>query len=250
MTTINDISDFARILQEQPEWVATLRSLLLTEELLNLPAQFAEFVQETRENNRVANERLTRLEVLVQGQGEQLRQLQVLVQGQQEQLRLLNELQTQMNARQNSFEGRLANYEGALYEGRVRHQALYRAEHYLGLEEPYLALVQDDQSAPQLNRAISLALNGRTISQEQSDDLHNADLIISGRNGRHAVFEISLTAAESDITRARRRADILASITGEPVSPAIIAVNLPQLEKDRAFHAGVDTFVIPFNRSS
>ena len=98
--------------------------------------------------------------------------------------------------------------------------------------------------------ALGKAVESGVVTLEECDDLTNSGLIVSGLNGRHAVFEISLTAAESDITRARRRADILASITGEPVSPAIIAVNLPQLEKDRAFHAGVDTFVIPFNRSS
>ena len=36
-----------RILKEQPEWAAAIRSLLLSEELLALPARFAEFVQVT-----------------------------------------------------------------------------------------------------------------------------------------------------------------------------------------------------------
>ena len=68
-TAISDISDLARILEEHPEWAETLRSLLLTKELLELPAQFAAFVQEmrefvrvTQEQNRRADERQARSE--------------------------------------------------------------------------------------------------------------------------------------------------------------------------------------------
>ena len=55
MTTIDNIADLVRILKEQPEWADTIRSILLTEELLNLPARFAEFVQLTQESNRLGS---------------------------------------------------------------------------------------------------------------------------------------------------------------------------------------------------
>ena len=62
-TTINDISDLARILAERPEWAETLRSLLLSREVLTQPeklaqltervegltAGFDQFIRETRE---------------------------------------------------------------------------------------------------------------------------------------------------------------------------------------------------------
>ena len=71
-TTINDISDLARILAERPEWSDTLRSLLLTKEILDLPTALAEltrvvneFIQEQRETNQRADERLARLEQVV-----------------------------------------------------------------------------------------------------------------------------------------------------------------------------------------
>ena len=71
-TTINDISDLARILAERPEWSDTLRSLLLTKEILDLPTALAEltrvvndFIQEQREINQRADERLARLEQVV-----------------------------------------------------------------------------------------------------------------------------------------------------------------------------------------
>ena len=61
MTTINDIADLLRIIKEQPEWAEAVRGALLSEEVLSLPERFNEFVQLTRENNRIANERLTEL---------------------------------------------------------------------------------------------------------------------------------------------------------------------------------------------
>ena len=71
-TTINDISDLARILAERPEWSDTLRSLLLTKEILDLPTALAEltrvvndFIQEQREINQRADARLSRLEQVV-----------------------------------------------------------------------------------------------------------------------------------------------------------------------------------------
>ena len=69
MTTINDISDLARILQERPEWLSAIRGLVLTEEVLRLPETMAaltktveELAKQTAEQFRVINERLGRLE--------------------------------------------------------------------------------------------------------------------------------------------------------------------------------------------
>lgn len=71
-TTINDIGDLARILTERPEWVETLRSLLLSREVLTQPEKLAQlteqvagltermdqFTQETREHNRRTDARM------------------------------------------------------------------------------------------------------------------------------------------------------------------------------------------------
>ena len=62
MTTINDITDLIRLLQEDPAWAEALRNVLLTKELLELPETFAAFATETRENFRTVNRRLGSLE--------------------------------------------------------------------------------------------------------------------------------------------------------------------------------------------
>ena len=69
-TTINDIGDLARILAERPEWAETLRSLLLSREVLTQPEKLAQltervegltermdqFIRELRETNQELRE--------------------------------------------------------------------------------------------------------------------------------------------------------------------------------------------------
>ena len=67
-TTITDIADLSRILQENPEWREHFRALLLTSELLELPAAMAAltaevraFIVEQREINDRADARMDAL---------------------------------------------------------------------------------------------------------------------------------------------------------------------------------------------
>ena len=239
MTSINDIADLARILKEQPEWADTIRSLLLSEELLNLPARFAEFVQLTQESNRITNERLGRLETVVGQLATRTGNLETVV-GQ-----LATQMQ-RMETRMGRVEGRFSNFEGSDYERRVRTRALVRARDILGLEDPYLALTQDGTIAPQLNSIIAQAIGNGSISREQSTDLHETDLIISDQSNRHMVVEVSLTADEDDIARAKRRADTMRAATGGTVSPVVITAILSDAQSAQAVDQEVTTFIIPY----
>ena len=67
-TVVNDISDLSRILQENPDWREHFRALLLTPEILGLPAALAaltaelrEFIAEQREINARADARMDAL---------------------------------------------------------------------------------------------------------------------------------------------------------------------------------------------
>ena len=239
MTSINDIADLARILKEQPEWADTIRSLLLSEELLNLPARFAEFVQLTQESNRITNERLRGLETVVGQLATRTGSLETMVG------KLATQMQ-RMETRMGRVEGRFSNFEGSDYERRVRTRALVRARDILGLDDPYLALTQDGTIAPQLNSIIAQAIGNGSISREQSTDLHETDLIISDQSNRHMVVEVSLTADEDDIARAKRRADTMRAATGGTVSPVVITAILSDAQSAQAVDQEVTTFIIPY----
>lgn len=244
--TINDIADLARILKEQPEWADTIRGILLGEAVLNLPAQLTEFIQATQEINRQVREELAQLAQQSAQHNQQLAQINELL-AQHSQLLAQQRLeQNNLQTRMSRAEGRLGNLEGNDYERRIRAKAVFRAQHILGLENAYIALTQDSQAAPQFHSAITRAINRGLISLDQAGDLYDADLIISDANNRHVVIEVSITADEADITRARRRADLLTTATGGPATPALITAYLNEIQQEQAQAASVATFLIPY----
>ena len=218
MTTINSIGDLVRILKEQPEWADTIRGILLSAELLNLPAQFAEFVRVTQEHNQLINQRLERLE----------------------------DRMDRVETRLVRLEGRVGNLEGSDYERKVRYRILARAQRRFGLENAYLALTQNDPEAPQLSSAVALAINAGSITSEQSEDLNDADIIISAQGNRHVAVEVSMTADEFDVERAKRRAAILRTVTDGTVTPVVITANPAGVKQDQAAEQEVAAFVIQY----
>jgi hypothetical protein len=218
MTTINSIGDLVRILKEQPEWADTIRGILLSEELLNLPSQFAEFVRVTQEHNQLINQRLERLE----------------------------DRMDRVETRLVRLEGRVGNLEGSDYERKVRYRILARAQRRFGLENAYLALTQNDPEAPQLSSAVARAINAGSITPEQSEDLHDTDIIISAQGNRHVAVEVSMTADEFDVERAKRRAAILRTVTDGTVTPVVITANPAGVKQDQAAEQEVAAFVIQY----
>ena len=160
MTTINTIQDLARILQEQPTWAEALRALLLTQELLDLPARFDRFVeiqQETneaqREFNQLTDRRLHALEARLDS----------------------------IDGRLDNMQGRLGNLEGGQYERTARNKALARTWTVLGFRQPRVVLNQDGLTDPQLSRAIDHAIQEGRVAGHSYSGLFEADLVISAR---------------------------------------------------------------------
>ena len=211
MTTINTIEDLARILRDQPTWAEALRALLLTQELLDLPGRFDRFVEAQHKANEA----------------------------QQETNRLTGQ-------RLNAIEGRLGNLEGGQYERTVRTKALARSRFTRGFAGSYVALNQDGLTDPRLNSAIDQAIRNGLVSQDGCADLFESDLIISALDNRHAAVEVSLTADQDDIDRAKTRVGILAAITEGAVTPVVITSRLNPAQSAQAEAAGVTTFVIPY----
>ena len=204
MTTIQTIEDLARILREQPTWAEALRALLLTQELLDLPARFDRFVEIQQETNHLTDRRL------------------------------------------NSIDGRMGNLEGAQYERSVQNKALAYTQLTLGMDAPHVALNQASLLDPQFNNTVSQALREGRVSREDFASLFDADLVISARDNRHAVIEISITLDADDITRARERSTIMESVTGGTVTPMVITSRLDPAQSAQAEREGVRVFVIPY----
>ena len=236
ITTINTIEDLVRILREEPTWAEALRALLLSDDVLDLPARFDRFVAE---HDHFVEEQKQFNDEVRQFRDEQYQF--------NDEMRQFREEQKQFNSRTdrrlNSIEGRLGNLEGGQYERNVRSKAFARSITILGFSSPYIAHTLDGVNDPGLTSHIQRALRSGRISQENISELFDVDLIISADDNRHAVFEISLTADNDDIRRAKTRAGILAEVTGGEVNAVVITSNLRQPQRRQAEAEDVAIFV-------
>ena len=243
MTTINTIEDLARLLREQPTWADALRALILSEDLLDLPARLDKFIEEQQQ----VNKELRQFKDEQQQVNKELRQFKDEQRQFNEEQRQFNEEQRQFNQdaiqRLNSIEGRLGNLEGGEYERKSRSRALARSMLVLGFESPYIAFNQEGVVDPRLTSAIERAVRSGKVAREHMGELYEADLIISANDNRHAVFEVSVTADNDDILRAKARAGILANITDGDVRAVVITANLRQPQRRQAEIEDVTVFL-------
>ena len=193
---VNNFQDILDALEQNPALRDQLRSYILTEELLQLPAQF----------------------VLLRADVDELKVGQARLEGRMDRL---EDGQSRLEGRMGRLEGRFGNVEGHQYEERAASRIIIRA-HVMGIEYPQIALAQTGPVRQQFHDFMAAAMENGLVSYAEYEDLSETDLILRGGNRRHAVVEISLGADEDDIDRAVRRAVILNKATGEPVTPVVV----------------------------
>ena len=278
MTSPRRSEEIIQEIQNDPQLAAQLRAHILGTEFLQLPTAVRqsqdqivrlmqtqlEITAETRRNQEATTAAIEHLAKTMADMAERFdRRLTAVEQIQQEMaasIQSMNLRQDRMEQRQDrmeqrlevtdrridSIEGRLGNLEGSDYERKVRYRVLSRAESRLGLRGAYLALTQNDPMAPQLTSAFAQATRDSLISRDESEDLQQTDIIISGRNNHHVVAEVALTADNDDILRASRRAGVMRRITGGTVSPVVVTATLNVPQRDQAAASDVDTFLIAY----
>ncbi len=257
MTTIRDIADFVRIINEQPEWNDTIRGILLGRELLELPQRFAEFVRVTEENNRLVAERLGRLESDVAELKTGVAELQT---GVAELKTGVAELQTDMSEmktwrsettlRLDRIEGRLGNLEGAELERRVHSDIANIASRWLGLNRVRIMQSRIVARSPEFQDLIDDAEEQNVVTFDQGDHLEKTDIIVSARrrNDRqpvHLAIEVSRTIADYDITRAQERAETLSAILETPAISVVVGGSIEQSQQELAANLGVFAIILP-----
>ena len=149
MTTINDIHDLVELLQTHLDWAETLRNLILTRELLDLPQTQAQALQNWAETNQA--------------------------------IARLDASNAASLASQMMLHGRMGQLAGHDYE----HEAERLAPRFLAreLDVQDAAVLQRGWTAPAPEYAPDLinicrqALERGDINQEEDDDLFRADLV-------------------------------------------------------------------------
>ena len=255
MVTIHNSDDILRLLANKPEWKAAVRREILTEELMNLPARFDQFVsnverfqektehfQEKTEHFQEKTERFQEKTERFQADTEQFiteqrqfnkdtRQAISELQQFREEQHQFNEEQREFNHRVEGFMDRadarfarieddISNMRGAHARANALGQAEYIAED-MGFQI-VRSLSRDDMR--ELVRTSDTT--GIPVSQQRS--FREADLVIEAtdQNGatHYIAVEISNQADERDTRRATRNAEFLTRFTGNPAHAAIASV--------------------------
>ncbi len=193
MTTINNIEDLIRLLDENPEWLEAVRARILTRDLLELP------------------ERVDRL-------SESLDRLSQVVAD------FVEATNQRFNATDNALAA-IRNDIGILKGGHARTAALshsYTIARKIGLKR---VRNLTDEDLWNMTDTVDIS----DISSNQIDSFHLADLVIEAADSsgetRYIAVEISYTADDRDIDRAIRNAGFLTRFTGCVAHPVIAGVH-------------------------
>ena len=153
-----------------------------------------------------------------------------------------------MDERFDRMEGRLDNTAGANYELKVQKNLGSIAGQHLRLRRTRTLKgprTDDDQN---LRNRVDDAEDSGIITESENHDMWLLDLIFSGRrrdDGNEVLVaaEISITAGDDDISRAKERAETLHKATDNETIPVVIAEHIDRERQDAAEQAGV--FIIP-----
>jgi vacuolar-type H+-ATPase subunit I/STV1 len=232
--TVEEFLDLVRILEERPEWRAELRRLVLTDEILTLPALVRELTEaQRRTEERVealteaqhrTEERFAAVEdrviALVDAQHRIEMQLVALTEAQQrteQEIAALVEAQRRTEQRIGTLTNDMADVKGVVLELRYQH----RAHAY------FAPLIRRTRvlSADEIDTLLEGAVVQGQLSEAEADEILLADLLLRGRRRTdnaevYVVVEISWKIDPYDVERSVRRAALLSRL-GTPALPVV-----------------------------
>ncbi len=146
--------------------------------------------------------------------------------------------QARMEIRQDRMDGQLSNLTGTSYERKIAKRAARIVRRYLDVRNAELVYSLANPGNAHLSNLLYQATEDGLISDEQANDLEDADLILlgSGPGGEPAyvVVEVSITVADSDVDRAARRARALQTASGVATQAAVIGTAISDANRQRA----------------
>ena len=234
MATINTIEDLIRILDENPEWTEALRSRLLTQELLDLPARLAEYVKSNNERLDTIEARLDTIEARLDTIDRQLE----IVKAQLQSLELRID---RLDRRMERFENDMARFRSRHASEMVKEQSDIMADE-LGYRKVQTLTRRD------LLRMVNAA-DTEDISRSDLRSFRRADLIVEAVEDSigescYLAVEISFTVNGRDTTRAIRNAKFLSRFTGLRAVPVVSGVRKDDLVNSDLTAGNVSWFEI------
>ena len=220
MVTINTSDDLLRVLKENPEWKEAVRREILSEQLLNLPARFDQYVEEQQGFNEEQRQFNAQTQEFIEEQRQFNAQTQEFI-----------EEQRQFNARIDSFvvrtDARFGRLEGDLSNMKDEYSISKTVRDAEGIAYDMGFKFVGTLSISEL---LALVTSNDTADLATGDlrSFRLADLVVEATDEdgatHYIAMEISYTADERDTYRALRNADYLARFTGHPAHAAIASI--------------------------
>ena len=272
MFAINDIADFVRILKEEPEWAASIRGLLLGQEMLDMSTRLEGYIHATEEHNRLVRERLDKQEhnsgilaTRVDALTEQMVALTACVEtltarvnALTEQMVALTEQMVALTARVNALTeqvrdlkgqinrltGQVGNLDGAELERRVSVNIVNFANFQLGLNQVQVLKSAVVHTHSELQTLLLSAVDQKLLTDNEASQIGFSDIVLlaSRRDSAcsvYVVIEVSRSIADNDIVRAERRAQALARASGLEAMPVIIGARISEKQQTLAENRNV-----------
>ena len=263
MTTINDIQDLVRIMEDRPEWRRELQRVLLTTDMhdtaslitetAKLAAKNAESIaanaEATAANTKSIDrlettvaetaalvaknsESIDRLETLVTKNSESIDRLETtvaetaaLVAKNSESINMLDASTKRLTETTRIQSGHIGDMRGLFASQKVVREAAIIADR-IGLVTVQTLEPQDIIDIWNIGKSKGLT---EGISKGDEDSFKNADLVVTARTDDgtscYIAVEISYTVDERDTTRAIRNAEYITRFTETPTYAAVAGVS-------------------------
>ena len=201
--TVRDFHDLVELLQQQPDWRAELRRLVLSEELLTLP----QLVRGLAESQQRLEQRVAELAEAQRRTEQRVAELHEAQIKTEQRIAELVEAQTKTEQRLGRIEIDHGSFKGFLLEERHRQRPFLFFRSLVRKPRVLFERGLDDLLDEPVARG--------TLSQAQADDVVRADVVVQGRlttdrSEVYLVVEVSWGIGTSDVERAARRARLLA----------------------------------------
>ena len=222
-TPINTFQDILDALERDPALRDALRRHILSEELLQLPAAFAAFVEAQRDFNE-------RVDAFIETQTRWNERVDTFIETQTR----WNQEQTRWNVNTEARMGRMESDMSSLKGEYARSRTIQDAPGIaadMGLE--YVRTLTNDD----LRR-----MAGNSLTRDTARSFRNADLVIEATDGNethYIAMEISFTADRREADRAQRNANLISRFTGKRALPAVASVR-----NDHDIQADLDAGIV------
>ncbi len=236
---INTFQDILDAMERNPELRDALRRHILTDDLLELPAQvkaltetvaaLAETVKVLSETVAVLTKDVEAIKADLSSLTEKVNSLAEKVSGLTEKVDSLTDSHEAMRIDLDRIGGHVSNLLGTDYESTVARYADRLARRHLRLISPAVTTRARGPNATLPLPVGDQAAEAGRISWDEADDLALSDVIVAALTEAgedvFVVAEISMTVQQKDRENATRRADILQRATGTSTIPVTIGIS-------------------------